>query len=66
MNKGMQRGIQESIHKLQQYGFQDDTEAASREDGTQYRCVFETGYQISTLEGFFSGGKRLNIILQYL
>ncbi len=33
--------IQEAINTLQQYGFQECTEAASKQDGTQYLCAFE-------------------------
>lgn len=33
--------IQEAIHKLQQYGFQECTEAASKQDSTEYLCAFE-------------------------
>ncbi len=32
---------QEAIHKLLQYGFQECTERASRQDGTEYLCAFE-------------------------
>jgi hypothetical protein len=33
--------IQEAIHKLQQYGFQECTEAANKQDDTQYLYAFE-------------------------
>jgi hypothetical protein len=33
--------IQEAIDTLQQYGFQECTEAASKQDRTQYLCAFE-------------------------
>jgi hypothetical protein len=41
MNKVMQVTIQEAIHALLQYGFQECTEAASRQNGTQYLCAFK-------------------------
>lgn len=37
----MQMTAQEAIHKLLQYGFQECTERASRQDGTEYLCAFE-------------------------
>jgi hypothetical protein len=33
--------IQEAIRKLQQYGFHECTEAASKQDSTEYLCAFE-------------------------
>lgn len=33
--------IQEAIHTLQQYGFQECTEAASKQDGIEYLYAFE-------------------------
>jgi len=33
--------IQEAIYKLRQYGFQECTEAASKQDSTEYLCAFE-------------------------
>jgi hypothetical protein len=41
MNKEMQVIIQEAIHKLLQHGFKECTEAASRQDSTDYLCAFE-------------------------
>jgi hypothetical protein len=41
MNKVMPGNVQEAIHKLLHYGFQDCTEAASRQNGTEYLCAFK-------------------------
>jgi hypothetical protein len=41
MNKDRQVSIQQAMHKLEQYGFQECTQAASRQDGIQYLCAFE-------------------------
>jgi len=41
MNQVRQRMIQEAIHKLLQYGLRECTEAASRQDSTEYLCAFE-------------------------
>jgi hypothetical protein len=41
MNKKMQMTTQEAIHTLQQRGFQECTEAASRQNGMEYLCAFE-------------------------
>ncbi len=40
MNKVMPGNVQEAIQKLLHYGFQECTEAASRQDGTAYLCAF--------------------------
>jgi hypothetical protein len=41
MNREMQVSIQEAMHTLQRYGFQECTEAANRQNGARYVCVFE-------------------------
>lgn len=41
MNKEMQRMTQEAIHTLQQFGFQECTKAAIRQNGMEYLCAFE-------------------------
>jgi hypothetical protein len=41
MNKVMPGNVQEAIHKLLRYGFQECTEAASRQNGTEYLCAFK-------------------------
>jgi hypothetical protein len=41
MKREMQVSIQEAMHTLQHYGFQECTEAANRQNGTQYVCAFE-------------------------
>lgn len=41
MNQAMQMTAQKAIHKLLQYGFQECTERASRQDSTKYLYAFE-------------------------
>ena len=41
MNKVMLGNVEQAIHKLLHYGFQECTEVASRQTGTQYLCAFE-------------------------
>jgi hypothetical protein len=41
MNKVMPGNVQEAIHKLLHYGFQECTEAASRQNGAEYLCAFK-------------------------
>jgi hypothetical protein len=41
MNKVMPGNVQEAIHKLLHYGFQECTDVASRQNGTEYLYAFE-------------------------
>jgi hypothetical protein len=41
MNQEVQLPIQEALQKLLQCGFQECTEAASRDAGTKYLCAFK-------------------------
>jgi hypothetical protein len=41
MNEVMQVTIQEAMYKLLQYGFQECTIAANRQNSTEYLCAFE-------------------------
>jgi hypothetical protein len=41
MNHMMQMTIQDMIQKLSRYGFQERTEAASRQNGIRYLCAFK-------------------------
>lgn len=41
MNQEMQRMTQEAIHTLKQFGFQECTKAAIRQNGREYLCAFE-------------------------
>ncbi len=40
MNKVIPGNVQEAIHKLLRYGFQECTEAASKQNGAEYLCAF--------------------------
>lgn len=40
MNHIMQMPIQDMIQKLSRYGFQENTEAASKQNGMKYLCAF--------------------------
>ena len=41
MNYTMQMTIKDMIQKLSRYGFQEHTEAASKQNGMKYLCAFK-------------------------